>query len=327
MYKRQTLHSPELILLYLLSLFDGPVEAEEIDLLCQTDITFLRPILHLDPDLLYSAVHRLRKHGLLNDHIRRPGTPQDTDRIGYPLDTDPVIRQYFAERFRTTQATHWRKAHIALYEYYQDIPEQDQPDTREEMQPLFAAVRHGCAAGWHHTAFKTVYYPRINRADKGYLAKRLGAVSIDLAVVAHFFTRTWDTPVTGLNDTEKGFVLNAAAMWLQALGRLPEAIQPMQAGLHIDITRQDWRNAATAARNLSQLHLSRGAVADAIDLAQQSIVFAEQTEDNLFSQIGSHALLANTLYQAGDYAKAGAAFAEAEQIQHCLLYTSPSPRD
>ena len=310
-----TLHSPELILLYLLSLFDGPVGAEEIDLLCQTDITFLRPILHLDPDLMYSAVHRLRTHSLLNDHIRRPGTPQDTDRIGYPLDTHPVIRQYFAERFRTKQATHWRKAHMALYEYYRDIPEQDQPDSLEEMQPLFAAVRHGCAAGWHHAAFDTVYYPRIDRAGEGHLAQHLGAISIDLAVLAHFFAHTWDTPIAGLVDWEKAFVLNGAALWLQALGRLPEAIQPMQAGLHMLIAQQAWNNATIAARNLSELHLIRGEIADAIDLAQQGIRFAEQTEDNLFSQMASHARLANALLQVGDYAKAGAAFAEAEQIQ------------
>ena len=89
----------------------------------------------------------------------------------------------------------------------------------------------------------------------------------------------------------------------------------MQAGLDIRIAQQAWGNAATAAQNLSQLHLNRGAVADAINLAQQSIDFVERAKGDLFSQMTSHVRLANALLQAGDYAKAGVACVESEQIQ------------
>ena len=92
------------------------------------------------------------------------------------------------------------------------LPEKEQPDTLEEMQPLFSAVAHGCAAGLHQRAGDEVYWPRISRKNEFYSTNKLGAFSDDLATVAHFFTTPWH-PRSGFD----GILASRCA----ELGRLP----------------------------------------------------------------------------------------------------------
>ena len=56
--------------------------------------------------------------------------------------------------------------HAQLYEYFKALPEKHQPDTLEEMAPLFQAVFHGCQAGRHQEALDEVYWARIVRELK-----------------------------------------------------------------------------------------------------------------------------------------------------------------
>jgi tetratricopeptide (TPR) repeat protein len=257
-----------------------------------------------DERVFRAACARLRKQGLLN--TARPEHPQN-------LDTHPLVRQYFGKRLADLRPESWRQAHVRLYEHFKAAAK-ELPDTLEEMEPLFAAVRHGCAAGMHNEAVYEVYWPRIHRKEEGYLCIKLGEFAANLAVVAHFFTEPWHTPAAGLTDHDKASVLNWAAFHLRALGRLTEAAEPMQAGIDLSITQEDWKGAAADASNLSELRLTIGDLAQAVVAGRQSVELADKSGD-AFHRMSKRTALADALHQAGELAESLALFAEAEKIQ------------
>jgi tetratricopeptide (TPR) repeat protein len=316
-YERQLRDRPELRILFLMGLFDRPVSSGAMDDLRQAGIAHLSEP-PMDERVFHAACERLRKQGLLNkENTEHPDT----------LDTHPLVRQYFGERLRGQHPDSWRQAHARFYAYYKAVPDKERPDTLEEMEPLFAAVRHGCAAGLHQQALDEVYYPRIQRdGQTNYLCKKLGAFGADLSVLSHFFAVPWQTPAPGLTDADKAVVLNWAAFRLRALGRMQEAAQPMQAGLDMQAKQEDWKNAASAANSLSELHLTIGAVSPALEAAEQAVRLADTSKD-AFYRMMCRTTLADALHQAGEPEPARAAFVEAEQLQredqpeYALLYS------
>ena len=299
-YERQLSGSPDLQILFSLGLFDRPVSAAAMSCLRKEGILSLPS----DDRVFRAACGRLRKQGLLN--TVRPDQPQN-------LDTHPLVRQYFGKRLSELHPESWQQAHVRLYEHFKAAAK-ELPDTLEEMEPLFAAVRHGCAAGMHQKALDEVYWPRILRKNEHYLPKKIGAFAADLAVLAHFFAVPWSMPAAELTDDDKAAVLNWAAFRLRALGRLTEAAEPMQAGLNMQAQQEDWKNAAIAASSLSELYLTNGDLTQAVATGQHSVELADQSGD-AFERMTKRVRLADSLYQAGELAEAQALFAEAEKMQ------------
>jgi len=226
----------------------------------------------------------------------------------------PLIRKYFGKWLKQHQPNAWQQAHTRLFEYYQALPTKQQLDTLAEMQPLFAAISHGCAAGLYQQAMDKVYWSRVRREDEAYLCKKLGAFSDDLAVLAHFFTAPYAQPATALTERAQAAVLNWAAFDLRALGRLTEAVPPLQAGLAMDVKREDWQNTARSASSLSELSLILGKVAEACRYGSLSVYYAEQSED-LFLRMTFRTTLADALFNSGEFTAALELFQKAEQIQ------------
>jgi tetratricopeptide (TPR) repeat protein len=152
------------------------------------------------------------------------------------------------------------------------------------------------------------------RGEESFNTRKLGAFGAELAALSGFFEITWKQPVAGLTDTAKSFVLHEAGYSLRALGRLQEAAQPIQAGMDMDIASEDWRNAAIAATNLSQLCLSIGDLTQGLKLATLSVELANRSGDG-FERISNRTTLADALHQAGRIAEAAVAFREAEALQ------------
>ncbi len=75
-------------------------------------------------------------------------------------------------------------------------------------------------------------------------------------------------PPEGLPEREKALVLSWSSFGLRARGRLREAIQPMKAGLELDVKQKNWEYAAINASNLSELMLTLGEVREAADVAR-----------------------------------------------------------
>jgi len=300
--------SLELNILYIIGLFDRPVEAGAIEALKKepaipgvTDK--LQGITGADWQM---ALSHLRKANLL---------AKESQHKKETLDCHPLVREYFGEKLRQENPAGWKKAHERLYHYFKDLPKKEFPDTLAEMEPLFAAVAHGCIAGLYQEARYEVYYKRIQRGGNiNYCCSKLGAFGSDLACLSHFFAVPWGLPAAELTVADKALVLSWAAFRLRALGRLREAVQPMKAGLEIQAGQKDWKNAAIAATNLSELLLTLGDVKEAVAAARQSVTYADQSGDEFQKEV-NRTTLADALHQAGELKEAEQWFREAEEMQ------------
>ncbi len=315
--------SPERDILYLLGLFDRPVEKGAVEALKKDPaIPGLTDRLQgiAGEDWLWALSH-LREARLLAEEMpRKPGT------VG-SLDCHPLVREHFGEKLRVENPAGWQAAHERLYGYFKDLPEKEEPDTLQEMEPLFAAVAHGCKAGLHGEALDEVYSPRIQRGgETNYCCNKLGAFGADLAAVSHFFDVPWRIPAAGLSERHKALILSWAAFRLRAVGRLREAIQPMKAVLEMLVNQKEWKGAALNASNLSELLLSLGDVPGAVDVSRRSVTHADRSGD-AFEREVDRTTLADALHQSGAVTEAEQWFREAEamqkksQPQHPYLYS------
>ena len=308
--------SPELALLQLLGLFDHPVDNAVLQHLWDQQIPNLTA--DIDRYQWQAAIAALQsEHHLLNP------SEGDADQ----LDAHPLIREYFGQHLKQQLPVAWQQAHECLFDYYREIPDKEQPDTLEEMRPLFSAVAHGCAAGLQQRALDDVYEARIRRAGADYAAKQLGAVGEELALLAHFFDSPWDRVSGELNAADQAFVLNLAGFRLRAMGRLSEAEAPMEASVVMREKTEVWKSAAINAGNLSELLLTLGRVAEAVHWAERSVEWADRSEE-WGQRMTKRTTHADALHQQGDRSAAMARFAEAEalqaerQSQYPLLYSA-----
>jgi len=297
----------ELELLQVLGLFNRPAPREAIARVTQAPaISGLTDRLaKLGEAEWLRLLHKLREVKLLaREYQHRPDT----------LDCHPLVREHFGEKLRQQNPAAWKEAHSRLYEYYKNLPAKELPDTLEEMEPLFAAVAHGCQAGRHQEALDDVFCERIYRGNKKYSIYKLGAFGADLSALSNFFEVLWNQPASGLTDAAKAVVLSWVGFRLRALGRLREAAQPMQAGLEILIQQKNWEQTAGAAGNFSELYLSLGEVSQAVTSARQSVDFADRSGNGFLQEV-ARTQLADALHQSGELAEAYQLFREAEAMQ------------
>jgi len=182
------------------------------------------------------------------------------------------------------------------------------------MAPLYAAVAHGCQAGRHQQALDEVYWQRILRGNRYFSTQKLGAIGADLAALSGFFDPPWRQIPAMLSEDWKGLLLVSVGFNLRALGRLVEAIQPLQASLDEGIAQKDWHNSATRASILSELHLTIGDLAQALNYARQSVELADRSS-SAFERMARRTILADALHHAGRLLEAEAAFCNAEEMQ------------
>jgi tetratricopeptide (TPR) repeat protein len=297
---------PELAVLRLVGLFDRPANPEAIAALrAKPAIPRLtEPLIDLGEEGWQLALSNLREHGLL--------LPADPHQPG-TLDAHPLVRVFFQEELEKQRPEAWRAGNLRLYEHLQkEAP--DLPDTLTTMEPLFTAVIHGCRAGRQQEALDEVYYRRILRGRMHFSYRKLGSFGSDLSALSGFFDRSWEQPSNGITSGAQGFVLNQAGLYLRALGRLAEAIQPMEAALEADTNREDWESAAVAANNLSELTLTLGEVERAVAFGKQSVDLADRSGDAPWRML-SRTTLADALHQSGRWEQSAEAFREAEALQ------------
>jgi tetratricopeptide (TPR) repeat protein len=322
-YARWLGEGPELSTLRLLGLFDRPASAAALRALRAAPAIpglteFLVDRSEEDWNL---AVATLREHRLL--------LPEDAQESGV-LDAHPLVRAYFGEHLEGERRAAWEEGNRRLYEHLRQAAP-DYPETLEAMQPLYAAVVHGCRAGRQQEAMDEVYWRRILRGNNFYSSHKLGAFGSELTALSGFFDRAWSQPSARLTADWQAFALGEAAFVLRALGRLGEAVEPMQAGLAARIAQESWQNAAIAAGNLSELTLTLGEVSRAVEYGAQSVELADRSGD-AFQRMANRTTWANALNQAGCLEESAAAFREAEalqasrQPQYPRLYSIPRYR-
>ncbi|WP_287601991.1 tetratricopeptide repeat protein [Thiothrix sp.] len=229
------------------------------------------------------------------------------------LDVHPLVRDFFRREFAQRHGGIKKRIHLELYEYYKALPEKELPDTLLDMQPLFSAVAHGCAAGLHQQVLDEVYWPRIRRKNENYICAKLGVFSDDLATVAHFFSSLWHTPAAGLTEQFQASVLGWVGQDLFALGRLTDAVEPFLAAVELFAMQKDWINSSVDSYQLGMLQLTLGEIMLALSSAKRSVKYADQSKD-MFQVISGRIVLSDILHQMGDLDAAFAVFREAEQL-------------
>lgn len=310
--------SPEVAMLRLLGFFDRPAEEKLVSVLRETvegelgELT--SPLRNSSSADLRRILRRLSDLRLID--ISASPSP--------PIESHPLLREYFAEQLRAHSPKAWQAGHRRLFEHLCKTTEH-WPNTLAGLQPLYQAVAHGCLAGLHQQALADVYDARILRGtgDSGfYSSNKLGAIGADLKAVGCFFARPWSLLTEGLDPADQAWLLNEAAVRLQALGRLTEAVEPTRAGLEMRVVREDWRNAAISASNLADLELIRGDISAALFIGEEAVTYANRTAE-IFWQVGSRATLANALHQAGQRTDSLLLFEEAEFQQGVRQPESP----
>jgi tetratricopeptide (TPR) repeat protein len=237
-----------------------------------------------------------------------------------PLDCHPLVREYFSG-----DAT--PEGHAKLYGYYsKQAPYR--PESLEEMRPLVFAVYHGCRAGRYEDAIENVYRDRMLRGNEGYLLKKLDAFGTNLSLVADFFETPWTQTVAAIAPSRQSWLFGIAGFALRAVGRLADAVEPMQAAINVSLDLEDWSSVARCYVSLSELHLSVGNVPETVEAAQRAVDFNERGRDEpLGLRLIPRTNLAFALQQSGELSEAGRLFAEAELLHaesnrtHPILYS------
>ncbi|MBK8561910.1 MAG: hypothetical protein IPN76_00760 [Saprospiraceae bacterium] len=188
------------------------------------------------------------------------------------------------------------------------------PDTLEEMEPLFLAVRHGCGAGLHQEAINEVYWKRINRNGKAYSEKFLGAFGLNLSTLSYFYLSTWSVISKELTEINNAIILGWAGYNYKSIAKLPESVSTLKKSLKIHLEQNNLLEACKISHLLSESLLESGDLKTAAKFAITSVEFAEKT-NSMDSVIDSLANYAHIVHQLGKLKKAKKLFFKAELNQ------------
>lgn len=332
----------QLAVLRLLGFFDRPADPACIGALCEAPAIegLTEPLVDLDEEGWDDVLADLEGLGLVRRTdwepprirgFRKEQTDLDTgktdgepavmpvamwSRLSVAFDAHPLVRAHFGRRVKETSEVAWVQGHRRVFEHLcKSTPHW--PEGDEGLRPLYQAGTHGCQAGELQRTFYDVYIARILRGTSAggfYSTRQLGTFGADLGAVAWFFASPWSRLAPGLSDTNQAWLLNQAAFRLRALGRFAEAVEPMRAGFDAALTQKNWKSAATYAVNLSELRLTRGEVALALQAAEQSVAIADQSEDAYLRMLARTAH-ADALHHSGRFEGAQQRFEEAEAMQ------------
>ena len=309
-YEQWLGEGPEMAVLRILGLFDRPADKHTVAALRRPpSIKGLTDSLRgLDELGWHQALARLRKTKLL---APRDAAEPET------IDAHPLVREHFRAQLRKENPRAWREANDRLYKHFARMAPEF-PGTIEDMAPLYSAVEHGCEAGLAVSTLQKLYVKRICRGDEFFNLSKLGAVGADLACIAAFFEKPWSKLLDGLDEEDKGALLNWAGARLGALGRLHEAVEPLQGALAIHAELTDFENAAKDARSLSELLMITGGLKDAYTFAGVSVNYAHEFGRRAPIKVFSRSTLASVLHHMGELLKAEAEFMEAEKEQKLM---------
>ena len=223
----------------------------------------------------------------------------------------PLIKNYFESIFKEEDK---KLCHKRIYQYFGErAPEQ--PETLDEMQPLFEQVYHGCAAGLYDVVFDDVYWEKIHRGEEHFIVYKLGAWETDLSLVRTFFPEgdLSQMPLVS-KKSGKGWLLNGAGLALKNIGRPIEAEEPLLIGVKMAIEDKRWRNASVGYQNLADLQSRTGELESGLESAKKGLDAAEKADSDMDIST-SKAYLAGKLHLLGKDEEADNWFRQADELQ------------
>ncbi|MCK4736387.1 MAG: hypothetical protein KAT65_28295, partial [Methanophagales archaeon] len=224
--------------------------------------------------------------------------------------THPLIKGYFESDFDEKIK---KLCHKRIYQYFGEyVPEQ--PETLEEMQPLFEQVYHGCAAGLYYEVFFDVYLRGISRRDECFITQKLGAWETALSLVKTFFPEgdLSQMPLVSKKGNQS-WLLNEAGLALLTTGRPKNAEELYKKKLEMNVNERQWRPACAGYQNLAELQFRTGELEAGLESAKKAVDATEKTKSdwNIWT---SKAYLAWMLYYVGKTEEADKLFRQADEL-------------
>jgi tetratricopeptide (TPR) repeat protein len=316
----------ELAILNLIGLFNRPAEPEAMGaLLADRELRKAMSIDRVDGGLWERCVGSLKEMGLLNREVAgAPGT----------LDAHPLVREHFRDELQAHRPELWLEGHRVLYRYYRDSKDAPRwPSTSAEMQPLYAAAMHGCAAGLHQEVFDEVLLERVWRDRRtNYSTRRLGMTGADLVALSNYFLPARWTEIGNIELSPAGrvLVLTNAGVRLRQLGQLADArasfaamareIDPRSAGA------EDMEAASYGASQYCELLVidgklgvpdresGDGELESALESALSAVEYGDRGDDPYFA-MHARSSLAEVHFMRGELEDTRGRFQEAMEIE------------
>jgi len=299
--------TPELAVLFLLALFEGPADLYALAALRSTQVIegLTDIIFEVSNARWQQAVATLRRVGLIAEIDS--SEPES-------LDTHRFVREYFNRRLKAKNLLAWEAGHSRLFEYFQQVAP-ELPFTLEDIEPLYRAVTHGCKAQRHHEAFYDVYQKRIDRGCF-WSVDQLGGIGVDLEALASFFEQRWHKLSTNLTSSEQACILDLVSYRLQLLLRLQESVIPRTEVFRDYIRMENWQKATLSAGHLCEIYKATGRLCQALKYTEQAITLADKSNE-CGIKVSSRLRRAHILQCMGHTKKAHQLFDEA-----MLLYSN-----
>jgi tetratricopeptide (TPR) repeat protein len=311
--------SAELTVLRLIGLFDRPADPDAmVALLSDRQMRTFTGELEQGGDVWNNAVDALREMGLLNREFPdQPGT----------LDAHPLVREHFRDQLHKEYEDWWLQGNRTLFRFYQtQAPER--PDNSRDMNALYAAVTHGCAAGLHQQVFDEVLLQRVWRDRRtNFSTRRLGMTGSDLVALSnYFYPQQWTVLRTpSLSTRARVLVLTNAGVRLRQLGRLVDARDCFGAVVREIDPRttqpEELEDASYAAAQYCELLVIAGKLkgdadesAGALFNGWRAVEYSDRGSDAYFS-MHSRSSLAEVYFMLNDQAQADALFEQAMSIE------------
>jgi tetratricopeptide (TPR) repeat protein len=224
--------------------------------------------------------------------------------------THPLIKGYFKSDFDEKNK---KLCHKRIYQYFGEYAP-EQPETLEEMQPLFEQVYHGCAAGIYDEVFEDVYWEKIHRKNKHFIMYNLGAWETDLSLVRTFFPEGdfSQMPLVSKKSAQS-WALAVAGLTLLNTGRPKEAEETFLTGVQMDTEAKDWGNASVGYRNLAELEFRTGELESGLESAKKAREMSEKAELQDIKK--SKAFLAGLFHLMGKNDEADNWFHQADELE------------
>jgi tetratricopeptide (TPR) repeat protein len=309
----------------ILGLFDRPAPWGALLALKQAaSIPGFTAMLHdADETTIIESLSRLSQWGLLNADLTRR-EPE--------LDAHPLVREHFGALLEREESQAWKAAHSVLFDWFRSLPVKDQPDTLEELEPLYRAIGHGCKAGRYLTALENVFISRIHRNEAAYGLFQLGGYSTSLAALASFFPKGWNQPPVAenieipeesLGERACSWLISSASFCFAALGWLDDALVLREADRSAWLDADDQNNFCASNLNMMNLLALLGRWREAELMSREALDAAFRIEDKekrWQRTIESYGCLGRTFHNQGSLGKALLVFKKAEAV---LVRNSP----
>ncbi len=272
--------SMERMMLYILSLFFQPATLDEIIYINKgiNQFTF-------SGDDVNRIIKELVKTGLVIEKSQ-------SDQIVYFCHA--LVRNHFSKIFKELKPLDYKNGHNILFIMYSEKATFN-PQSIDELQPLYRAVQHGCLAEEYENAFKDIYLPRISRERKFFNVAKLGDRSGDLQAISCFFPNGFDEPkLKVLNDITSAWLLAKAAFDSSALGRFEESrtirkneIEIFRSLGLIGIAAEDSRRLMNTLVPLGRLEEALHVGEDAEALANENLRSKQNKSPTPFLKLGN----------------------------------------